>query len=193
VDRHWFFTWRTYGSWLPGEEGFVGFYISADGRRVIDNGFRMPATEAIPKLEAYARGIQSGETVLLNVRHAETILPQLQETSTCRRWSIDAVAVMTNHVHIVFGVPRDPDPSKMLHDWKSYATRALNKRHGRPQVRWWADGGSMRILSDHANRLGAIQYVRDQAGALLMWLSDEAVGLVGASTSPDGLPVPNPA
>jgi hypothetical protein len=26
VDRYRFFTWRTYGTWLPGENGFVGYY-----------------------------------------------------------------------------------------------------------------------------------------------------------------------
>ena len=37
MDRYWFYTWQTYGTWLPGEDGFVGYYHSQHGRRVIDN------------------------------------------------------------------------------------------------------------------------------------------------------------
>lgn len=146
MERYWFFTWRTYGSWLPGEEGFVGFYVSDDGQRVIDNGFRMPSSEAMPHLEAYARGIQSGDTLLLADGHSRVLLTQFQETSAHRGWVIDAVAVLTTHIHLVFGVPGDPDHAKMLHDWKSYASRALNTAFSRPSApRWWADGGSRRI------------------------------------------------
>ena len=132
MDRYWFFTWRTYGSWLPGEEGFVGFYVSDDGRRVIDNGLRMPTSEAIPHLESYAASIQSGEAVLLADRHPSVLLRQFQETAAYRGWAIDAVAVLTTHVHLVFGVAGDPDHAKMLHDWKSYASRSLNTAFGRP-------------------------------------------------------------
>lgn len=180
VDRHWFFTWRTYGTWLPGEEGFVGHYLSPDGRRVTDNVYGSPTTEPIPALEAFSRRLQSGEAVRLDLPHAEALLAQFHETAGCRRWALDAVAIIPNHVHIVFGVTGDPDPSKMLHDWKSYASRALNRTFGPPPApRWWADGGSKRIVRDEMDRINRIQYVRDQESPLLVWLRDEAVALVG--------------
>src|SRR5205823_6747287 len=96
-------------------------------RRVIDNIPGEPATKPIPSLERYARSAMRGQPILLTVQQANVILAQLQETAAYRGWMIDAVAVMINHVHVVYGVPGDPDPSDMLRDWKSYASRALNR------------------------------------------------------------------
>lgn len=180
MDRYWFFTWRTCGTWLPGEEGFVGEYVTPDGRRVADNQFGLPTTEPIPALEAYSRRVQSGDAVLLALPHAETLLTQFLETAGVRGWVIDAVAVIPNHVHIVFGVAGDPNPSAMLRDWKSYASRALNRHFGKPPApRWWADRGSKRVIQDEADRISRICYVRDQEAPLLVWLSREAISLIG--------------
>jgi REP element-mobilizing transposase RayT len=74
-----------------------------------------------------------GEAVLLNRKQAESLLAQFHETALYRNWVIDALAVMVNHIHIVFGVTGDPDPSGMLRDWKSYASRALNRAGPRPR------------------------------------------------------------
>jgi REP element-mobilizing transposase RayT len=188
MDRYWFFTWRTYGTWLPGEDGFVSYYHPPDGRRVIDNRPGAPPTGPIPALERYARDVMTGEPVLLVRPQAEVLLRQLQETAGVRGWVIDAVAILTNHVHVVFGVPGDPDPSGMLRDWKSYASRALNRSGPRPNApRWWADGGSKRRLKDQGHRLAAICYVRDQPDPLLVWLSEEARQLAGLP-DPPGVP-----
>src|SRR5262249_52755231 len=70
-------------------------------------------------------------------------------------------------------------PSDMLRDWKSYASRALN-RHGPrrdPGLRW-AGGGSKRPLKTPERRRAAILYVRDQENPLLVWLSGEARRIV---------------
>ncbi len=126
MDRYWFFSWRTYGTWVPGEDGFVGYYHrQADGQRAIENVPGEPPTEAIPALERYVHQVMQGDPVLLNGKQAEGLLAQFHETASYRNWSIDAVAVMANHVHIVFGVTGDPDPSDVLRDWKSYGSRAF--------------------------------------------------------------------
>ncbi len=123
MDRYWFFTWRTYGTWLPGEDGFVGYYDSQDGRQMIDNVPGELPTDAIAPLARYARGNMAGEPVELTREQAEAVLSQLHETAAYRGWAIDAVAVMGDHIHLVFGVPGDPDPSEILKSWKSYASR----------------------------------------------------------------------
>jgi len=102
VDRYWFLTWRTYGTWLPGENGFVGYYYPDGARRVIDNLPGMPATEQIPALERYARTAMKAEPVQLTVQQAHVVLAQLQESAAYRGWSLEAVAVMVNHIHIVY-------------------------------------------------------------------------------------------
>ncbi len=181
MDRYWLYTWRTYGTWIPGEDGFVGYHHRpSDGQRVTDNVPGEPPTAAIPPLERYSRQAMRGDAVLLNRTQAESLLAQFHETAACRNWRIDAVAVLVNHIHIVFGVTGDPDPSDMLRDWKSYGSRALNRVGPRRQAgRWWADRGSKRPIKTDERRLAAIKYVRDQEAPLLVWLSTEARQLLG--------------
>jgi REP element-mobilizing transposase RayT len=177
IDRYWFFTWRTYGTWLPGEDGFVGFYRRLTGERIIDHVIDGDFADPMPALAAHARGLLKSEPILLDLPRAETLLTQFHETATYRGWQIDAVAILTTHAHIVFGVPGDPDPSRMLGDWKSYGSRALNRRFGR-QPEWWAERGSKRRLKTALSRWGAIRYVRDQENPLLVWLSDDATAIL---------------
>jgi len=175
MERYWFFTWRTYGTWLPGEDGFVGYYYSPDGRRVIENEPQAPKSDAIPALERYARSQMKGNPVLLSEPQSRVLLDQFHETAAYRGWEIDAVAILGNHIHIVFGAPGDPNPSEMLKTLKAYASRALN-RNGKPQnaPRWFADGGSTSNLKDPPNRVSAIRYVRDQLGEYVIRISNEA-------------------
>ncbi len=179
LDRHWFFTWRTYGTWLPGEDGFVGWYRARDGRRVTDNQFGQPTTEPIPALKQYAEAVMTHEPVLLTHPQGTAVLDELLRTCRFRNWKPDAIAVIPNHVHIVFGGTGDLEPSDLLAELKSYCSRVLNRPARRPKGWWWADGGSKRPIREHADRLAAIQYVRDQSGAIAVWLSEDARSLIG--------------
>jgi REP element-mobilizing transposase RayT len=108
--------------------------------------------------------------------HADLLLPHFRETAAYRGWTLFAVAIMANHVHIVVGVPGDPDPSDILGDFKSYGSRPLNRRWGKPASgTWWTEGGSKRKKTDQAARLEAVRYVRDQENPLVVWLNAEAL------------------
>src|SRR5688572_2026107 len=124
MDRHWFFTWRTYGTWLPGEGGFVGNYVTDAGLRVKDNRYGDLPGPSMPALAAYAAEVMNQPPVYLSKPHADRIFDQLHETACYRKRVIDAVAILSDHVHLVFGTPGDPDPGDMLEDWKAYASRA---------------------------------------------------------------------
>jgi hypothetical protein len=77
---------------------------------------------------------------------------------------------MANHVHIVLGVPGDPDPEDLLRDFKAYGSRALNKRWPRPESdTWWTESGSKRKLPNETAVLAAIRYVIEQEHPLLVW------------------------
>ncbi len=78
----WFFTRRTYGSWLPGEAGFVGYYHTPENPRAIDNVLGGPTTSAIPALERFAREAMQGEPVLFTVRQGDTDKEYVVQTST---------------------------------------------------------------------------------------------------------------
>ncbi len=187
MDRYWFFTWRTYGTWLPGEGGFVGEYVTDSGVRITNNQYGELAGPAMPALAQYAADIMNQRPVYLTDLQAMRLVDQLHETARYRGRVIDAVAIMPDHVHLVFGVLGDPDPDKMLEGWKVYASRALNREAGwappTPRPIWWARDGSKRILKATKNRVGAIRYIRDQENPLVVWLSDEATHLL--ATYPD--------
>ena len=102
------------------------------------------------------------------------VVEQFRETAAYRGWSLYAAAVMSNHVHLVVGVPEDPDPAKLLHDFKSYATRAL-KTHGHVPAgaRWWTESGSRRKLPDERAVQAAVEYVLRQQRPLVVWSSGE--------------------
>jgi REP element-mobilizing transposase RayT len=171
VDRCGLLTRTTYGTWLPGDErGFVGNTRDQSGAYVIHN---QPGTEydrERPHLQGHSKATQKLESVRLTREQAAIVCRQLQATAEFRHWKLFAVAVMANHVHVVVGVPGDPDPSTLLRDFKSYAARELNKTatSGKP-ARWWTKSGSTRKLPDENAVLAAIRYVREQDWPLALW------------------------
>jgi REP element-mobilizing transposase RayT len=180
MDRYWLLTWTTYGAWLPGDErGFVGRVRDArpleedvDTRREHD----IPYTDYdadLPGLEQSSRKRMKGEPIWLDAEDGAILLVQFRETAERRHWQLLAAAVMANHVHLVVGVPGDPDPADLLRDFKSYASRRLTERHGPPRSgRWWTQSGSRRKLPDEAAVRAAIEYVRRQYRPLAMFIDE---------------------
>ena len=41
-----------------------------------------------------------------------------------RKWLLIAVGIMRTHLHLLVGVPGDPDPEKLLNDFKRTARAA---------------------------------------------------------------------
>jgi REP element-mobilizing transposase RayT len=136
----------------------------------------------MPGLYHAARNALKGPPVFLNHEQAAVLLAQFQETTNYRGWLLLAVAIMANHFHIVVGVPGDPDPEKLLGDFKSYGSRALNRRWGKPVGgTWWTESGSKRKKAGDAAIRDAVEYVRTQPVPLLVWINpDIAVGERGA-------------
>jgi REP element-mobilizing transposase RayT len=114
--------------------------------------------------------------IYLSVDQALALLQQFQETARYRGWLLLAVGIMANHVHIVLGVPGDPDPEDFLRDFKSYSSRALNGRWGKPvSGTWWTESGSKRKLPNDAAVRSAVQYVMDQEHPLLIWTLNDGL------------------
>ena len=174
--RHWLLTWTTYGSWLPGDErGSITAVRPhfASGPRIHQNLPGTPYAETMPGLRAAAVERMHGPPILLGSEQAEALLKQFRETAGHRGWDLDAVAVMANHVHLVITVDGDPEPSMLLRDFKSYGSRALNLRWGKPvNGTRWTDGGSKRKLPDEDARQAAIAYLKNQEYPLIIWSAD---------------------
>jgi REP element-mobilizing transposase RayT len=179
VDRCWLLTWTTYGTWLPGDNrGFVGNIRDEGGPYVIHNQPGTKCDGENPRLAAHAKAVQKLRTVRLTRDQAATVCKQIQATAEFRRWTLFAVAVMANHVHIVVGVSSDPEPSTLLRDFKSYCARALNKTSAPgADRRWWTKSGSTRKVPDDASIRAAIRYVRNQDWPLALWIRGESDSL----------------
>ena len=171
MDRYWLITWCTYGSWLPGNvRGFVGPIRHDSGQQVVHNIPGTPYDADMPALERYARSLLKCVPIRLVIDQAESLFAQFEETAQYRSWELLAVGILANHLHIVVGVPGDPDPSDILRDFKSYGSRALNRGWNKPASgTWWAESGSKRKLPDEDAVLAAIRYVIEQEYPLLTW------------------------
>ena len=53
------------------------------------------------------------------------VLEAIKEVCTHRRWILLAAHVRTNHVHMI--LEADARPEKAMNDFKSYASRSLNR------------------------------------------------------------------
>ena len=136
MDRFWLLTWRTYGTWLPGDaRGSVARVRIGTGSRVEHDMPDSAMDGPMPGLEAAARSSMLGPTVLLDQPQADAVAEQFRETARYRGWLILAGAVMPNHIHLVVGVPGDPSPDKLLGDFKAWGTRRLNSGWGRTAKR----------------------------------------------------------
>ena len=177
VDRYWFLTWTTYGTWLPGDErGFVGIAPDESGNLVNHNQFGTPA--APPNLllrESIERNLKSPPIVLSHAQ-ATALLEQFRETTRIRGWLLIAVGIMHTHLHVVVGVPGDPDPEKILGDLKAYGSRCLNRGWTKPPGdTWWTTGGSKRKLADERAVETVVKYIRQQPNPLLLWTREEGL------------------
>jgi REP element-mobilizing transposase RayT len=183
--RHWLLTWRTYGTWLPGDgRGFVGTAVTREGVREAHTAPGALYAEPAPPLREYATDIMRGPPVFLDVPHAGEVFGQLRETARIRGWEILALAVLSNHIHLVARTPEDIDGAHLLRDFKAYASRRLNAVYGKPDNgSWWSESGSRRVLRDDPNIRDAIAYVANQHGAHLIWSAslpnDRAPGAEG--------------
>src|SRR5262249_8467495 len=129
MDRYWLLTWTTYGTWLPGDRrGFVSNARDGPGPEVRHNIPGTPFDADDERVRQRAMENLVGDPVWLTAEQAVLAVEQFRQTAAYRGWSLLAAAVMANHVHLVVGVPGDPDPAKLLHDFKSYATRALKAK-----------------------------------------------------------------
>ncbi len=185
MDRFWLLTSTTYGTWLPGDpRGFVSNVTDETGKGVRHNEPGTPCDADMPRLQHFMRAALAGPPIYFTKEHADAILAQFQETAGYREWLLLAVAIMANHFHLVVGVKGDPKPDKLLGDFKSYASGALNRRFGKPESdTWWTEGGSKRKKAILEAVLAAVEYVRNQPNPLVVWINEEEVQRLASSGS----------
>jgi REP element-mobilizing transposase RayT len=130
-----------------------------------------PFEEAIPGLHRAAALQLKERPIEIELAHAEQLLEQFQETAAYRGWTLLAVSVMFDHIHLVVSAPTEAGKLELLRDFKSYGSRRLNRVFGkRVAETWWTESGSCRPIRLLA---AVIFYVcHRQPNPLLIWSSE---------------------
>jgi len=146
-------TFRTYGTWLHGDERG-----SVDDQH---NSWQEPLLETDAKLENFRRRLMKGETVALDLALRSCVMQGMEDVARHRGWTIHALEVLSNHVHVV--VSADAKPELVMRDFKAWATRHLREQNlVPPGVPLWAHHGSTRYLRDEHAVIAACEYVKNQ-------------------------------
>jgi REP element-mobilizing transposase RayT len=144
-------TFRCYGTWLHGEERG-----SIDRRHY--HRFGTPGMPANKKILSDERRALTGQPMLLAKRQRKVVEFAIKEVCENRKYSLYAISVRTNHVHVVVGSARQPE--SVMNCFKSYATRRLRESHLLPHdVKPWSRHGSTRYPWTEAQVSNAIEYV----------------------------------
>jgi REP element-mobilizing transposase RayT len=86
------------------------------------------------------------------------VLAALREVCSHRSWTLWAAHVRTNHVHAV--VEADVAPERVMHAFKAFASRGLNRQKiDGPERKRWARHGSTRWLWKDEDVQECIRYV----------------------------------
>ena len=145
-------TFGCYGHWLPGDERGSVDRTRGDHR----GGAIVPS----PALDSHSRHLMKEPGYLLSLQNAGVVLAAIREVCRFRNWGLLAAHVRTTHVHAV--VDLDREPGDALRDFKSYASRALNRFEG-AKTRW-SRGGSTRSLPSPEAVRAAVRYVASGQG-----------------------------
>lgn len=167
----------TYGTWLPGDPR--GSVTAVRDRRPGDPVTRArlrhnkPGQACEPEIIGLRRSAVAQlktEPVWLTQEKARAVLRQFRETAAYRHWELLALAIMSNHFHMVLSAAAGENPRQILSSLKAYASRRLNQDFGRLEGKRWTKYGSCRSLKHPAAVDGAVNYVLyKQPNPLVVW------------------------
>jgi REP element-mobilizing transposase RayT len=150
-----FITFSCYGQHLHGHEsGSVDRHHNLFGGRLLQFDLGR-ATAELQKMDQ--------TPYLLDEYSRGAVLEALREVCLHRNWTLLAAHVRTTHVHTI--VEAEVRPEKVMNDFKSYASRSLNRlRRDESDRRRWARHGSTRWLWKDQDVWDAVRYVVEEQG-----------------------------
>jgi REP element-mobilizing transposase RayT len=152
-------TFRCYGSWLHG-----------DARGSVDrmhNRYKSAYAPANNNRSRHNQGMLKCAPVILDLSRRNAIVKAIRETCLHREWTLLALNVRTNHVHVVVSIG-EKRAELALNAFKANATRQM-KQDGCWQMEYspWVDKGSRRYLWNQRSVDRAIDYVINGQGDAL--------------------------
>jgi Transposase IS200 like len=149
-----FITFTCYGSHIHGQEP-----DSIDTRHNLPGSRTLDTDQKRAKLESEA---MTQTPYMLDEPAGAVVLTAIKEVCAHRHWTLLAAHVRTSHVHVI--VEADARPERAMNDFKSYASRALNKLEPDKERKRWTRHGSTRWLWKDQDVREAIRYVIDEQG-----------------------------
>lgn len=143
---------RCYGTWLHGD-------IRGSTDRFHRN-YGAPRLPPSSRRVSVERLLLKQPPVDLDRRRRRAIESGIRETCTNRKWSLWALNIRTNHVHVVVTTPGKPE--SVLSALKANATRAMrDKGCWKSELSPWAHRGSRKYLWTEQDLVEAIAYVTE--------------------------------
>jgi REP element-mobilizing transposase RayT len=150
-----FITFRTYGTWLHGDE--------RGSMQRGSSGLLAPPIPQNPLREAWEARQLLHPPVLLNAHARSVVDAAIRETCLLRDWPLSALNVRTNHVHMVVSAPIAPE--RVLNSLKAWCTQRLKEAGLAVEGgRAWSRHGSTRYLWREADVAAACEYVEEAQG-----------------------------
>ena len=156
--RAYFITFTSYGTWLHGDE-----------RGSVDDEHCIPGLPFAPpnlNRESANRKAMKWPEFTLDAKARGIVHRTIREVCEHRGWSLIALNVRTNHVHVVVYAPVSAD--KVLNDLKAWTTRRLREAGCRAvKAPVWTEGGSKHKLFTAEAVTAAAQYTSGGQGPSL--------------------------
>ena len=152
-----FITFSTYGTWLHGTNKGAGS-VDRD-HRVYGEAFVAPDPQRLTR----ARDAMSQPPYVLDTARREVVRDAIVALCREKGWSLLALHVRSNHVHMV--IAADRDPGRLMSDLKARASCDLTRAGFDSAERArWTRHGSTRHLFDVATVAAKIGYTLDGQG-----------------------------
>ncbi|MBI4454522.1 MAG: transposase [Acidobacteria bacterium] len=137
-----------------------GTRLFGDPSGSVDRNHNLPRSPYLPvcqnRVAAIRRRLQE-TPLLLTPEYRKSVLAALTEVCWYRGWIPLGLHVRTTHLHAV--VHALVAPEKIMNDFKAYATRTLNQKHGLLRHKNWARHGSTQYLWTQEDAEAAVCYV----------------------------------
>jgi REP element-mobilizing transposase RayT len=151
-----FITFRTYGTWLHGDENG-----SVDREH---NVYGTPLLEPDEERKRQAMAAMTQPEYVMSRAEADIVCRALVDLAEERGWELLAAHVRTNHVHVVIHAEREA--GRLMSDLKARASRELTSAgFGDSSRKRWSRHGSTRHLFRDKDIDEAIRYALDEQGA----------------------------
>ena len=152
-------TFRCFGTWLHGDErGSVARRCS----NIVGNP-KIKPTDTLRQMDAERL---TAPPMKLGAVERKIVERAIREVCLARGYTLIAINVRTNHVHVV--VNNCGKPERMMDSFKAYSTRALRAANliG-PETKPWSRHGSTRYLWTEEHIGQAVEYVVNGQGGEL--------------------------